>query len=351
MAPKKRPADRHDDDSEPASKRGSGAAAGAASGTGAGASAVASSKHSDALTCPACLELFEYPVDLGCGHTMCEHCLKEWLGGSQKGKVCPTCNRTVQTGNVKNIALEAIIDGMIESMPQEEKQSELDRRLGLAAVHARPGRMAALLQMGANMNTHHSTVLKLATCIGTPLWIYAAHGTPDHAECAKLLLLKGASIHPVTLFNACVHVRSGWRGVIVMMLDKGARPTFVNPDGKNITCLALMLAHGVDAGLALRVIELGCPVKGRVEGRFTLLAAGGTPAVTVTNATVADMAAVRGWHRVFTAIIAGGGVVTSMTPAVKECIAAQWLEDHPDGIWKEQAGQGAGSGAGGGSAS
>ncbi|OXB79228.1 UNVERIFIED_CONTAM: hypothetical protein H355_013149 [Colinus virginianus] len=59
------------------------------------------------LTCPVCLEVFDSPVRVPCGHVFCTPCLQECL--KPKKPVCGVCRGALTAGN-KALDLERLIE-------------------------------------------------------------------------------------------------------------------------------------------------------------------------------------------------------------------------------------------------
>ncbi|XP_038148620.1 tripartite motif-containing protein 35-like [Cyprinodon tularosa] len=69
-------------------------------------------------TCPVCCDIFDDPVLLLCGHSFCQHCLKEWWRKS-KQRTCPVCKEIFQmTKPPRNLALK----NLSESLRQEKNK-------------------------------------------------------------------------------------------------------------------------------------------------------------------------------------------------------------------------------------
>ena len=47
------------------------------------------------LECPICLEIFQLPIVLVCGHTFCRHCIQQQKINSC---TCPTCRKPISWG-------------------------------------------------------------------------------------------------------------------------------------------------------------------------------------------------------------------------------------------------------------
>ncbi|KAM7145496.1 E3 ubiquitin-protein ligase TRIM39-like isoform 2-T2 [Macrochelys suwanniensis] len=52
-------------------------------------------------TCPICLEYFQDPVIIDCGHNFCRACIAQCWEGSATAASCPQCRETVQQGNLR----------------------------------------------------------------------------------------------------------------------------------------------------------------------------------------------------------------------------------------------------------
>ncbi|ELW68303.1 Tripartite motif-containing protein 65 [Tupaia chinensis] len=64
----------------------------------------------DKLTCAICLELFQEPVTLPCGHNFCEACIRKSWG--RCGKECPECRDPFPDGAElrRNVALSGVLE-------------------------------------------------------------------------------------------------------------------------------------------------------------------------------------------------------------------------------------------------
>lgn len=223
------------------------------------------------------------------------------------------CKVHIDKAPPRSVVLNGMVDELIQKMPAEGRQAELDRRLGLAAVHGRPGRMQELLRMGANVEAGHAAKVIDSEGTESALFICCYWGLASHAECARHLLEAGAAACPISLFNACASSAGEWQQAAKSMIEKGIEPTYVLDQHGELTALSCVLQYGLSAELALQLVEAGCPVDGRIEAKINLAAVGSSgpsKPVTLVNPTVADMAAERGWHDVFGAIIAKGGQVS-----------------------------------------
>lgn len=63
------------------------------------------------LQCCICNDVFNNPTRLGCGHTYCYNCIKEWM---DKSKICPTCRDTI---NKSEISRDLLAFNIIEEQP------------------------------------------------------------------------------------------------------------------------------------------------------------------------------------------------------------------------------------------
>eukprot|EP01063_Lacrimia_lanifica_P003210 TRINITY_DN11701_c0_g1_i1.p1 TRINITY_DN11701_c0_g1~~TRINITY_DN11701_c0_g1_i1.p1 ORF type:complete len:631 (+),score=179.61 TRINITY_DN11701_c0_g1_i1:127-2019(+) len=69
----------------------------------------------DALTCPLCLELYEVPCVLPCGHTVCRGCVMA-LGGEGSGLLCPTCKTPSGPVNPSQLPVNVGIERALASL-------------------------------------------------------------------------------------------------------------------------------------------------------------------------------------------------------------------------------------------
>ncbi|XP_040100518.1 tripartite motif-containing protein 65 isoform X2 [Oryx dammah] len=71
---------------------------------------MAAQQLEDKLTCPICLELYEEPVTLLCGHNFCGACIRDW--GGRRQKVCPECREPFPEGAElrRNVALSGVVE-------------------------------------------------------------------------------------------------------------------------------------------------------------------------------------------------------------------------------------------------
>ena len=77
------------------------------------------------LECPVCLEYFQTPKILPCGHTYCDHCLKSIIKDSEL--TCPECNQVHKGILIGRLPRNYILDKVIES--HKNFDFELSNRL------------------------------------------------------------------------------------------------------------------------------------------------------------------------------------------------------------------------------
>ncbi|XP_077407348.1 E3 ubiquitin-protein ligase TRIM35-like [Vanacampus margaritifer] len=64
------------------------------------------SRVEDDLKCPTCLEIFQDPVFLPCGHSFCRACVQQWWQEKRDGS-CPACRKKCRSEDVpSNLALK-----------------------------------------------------------------------------------------------------------------------------------------------------------------------------------------------------------------------------------------------------
>ena len=74
------------------------------------------------LQCTICSELFVNAVTLGCSHSFCKLCLKQW---KNKQKTCPICRKKISV-EAKSIVLDNYIDKIIDLLPSEIREKRKD---------------------------------------------------------------------------------------------------------------------------------------------------------------------------------------------------------------------------------
>ncbi|XP_046464416.1 E3 ubiquitin-protein ligase rnf8-A-like [Daphnia pulex] len=69
------------------------------------------------LQCGICSELMVFATSLNCGHTFCQHCVREW----KKNEVeCSICRAPITTEG-RNPFVDDVIDAMVSSLSEEAK--------------------------------------------------------------------------------------------------------------------------------------------------------------------------------------------------------------------------------------
>ncbi|XP_048771018.2 uncharacterized protein LOC125677087 isoform X2 [Ostrea edulis] len=77
------------------------------------------------LSCPICLELYDYPIMLPCLHSFCVGCLRELADGNTATTIaCPQCRRDVQvpSGGVENFPKNFSLANNVKKVKQQEEQ-------------------------------------------------------------------------------------------------------------------------------------------------------------------------------------------------------------------------------------
>ncbi|XP_015279137.1 PREDICTED: zinc finger protein RFP-like [Gekko japonicus] len=78
--------------------------------------------------CPICLQYFENPVTIDCGHNFCQACIAQCWGESNSTASCPQCGETVQKRNFKPNQPLANITEIIKKY-QEGERAEGDKQI------------------------------------------------------------------------------------------------------------------------------------------------------------------------------------------------------------------------------
>uniref|UniRef100_A0A8C2JAC5 Tripartite motif containing 65 n=1 Tax=Cyprinus carpio TaxID=7962 RepID=A0A8C2JAC5_CYPCA len=88
----------------------------------------------DHMQCTICLDLFNCPVTIPCGHTFCKACISKFWDGMGKDFHCPFCKNSFNTRPElnRNVSLS-----MITEMPASHSPAETDVSAG-ASVHTEP---------------------------------------------------------------------------------------------------------------------------------------------------------------------------------------------------------------------
>ncbi|KAJ0060736.1 hypothetical protein NL108_017920 [Boleophthalmus pectinirostris] len=93
------------------------------------------SRSEDDLTCPTCMNIFNNPVLLSCGHSSCSDCLQRWWR-EKRAQNCPVCRAKCTTANPpRNLALKNLCETFLQE--QEKKTDPLELREKLSALKLR----------------------------------------------------------------------------------------------------------------------------------------------------------------------------------------------------------------------
>uniref|UniRef100_A0A452IHL1 Tripartite motif containing 58 n=1 Tax=Gopherus agassizii TaxID=38772 RepID=A0A452IHL1_9SAUR len=80
----------------------------------------------DEASCPICLEYFNDPVTLDCGHNFCRACITRCWEGSDTDVFCPCCMEIFPQGNFQaNRQLGTLVDLIIRQLKDEQQQAKL----------------------------------------------------------------------------------------------------------------------------------------------------------------------------------------------------------------------------------
>ncbi|XP_033840772.2 E3 ubiquitin-protein ligase TRIM35-like [Periophthalmus magnuspinnatus] len=87
------------------------------------------SRSEDDLTCPTCMNIFNNPVLLSCGHSSCSECLQRWWK-ENKMKNCPLCRARCTTANPpRNLALKNLCETFLQEQEKKANPDELREKL------------------------------------------------------------------------------------------------------------------------------------------------------------------------------------------------------------------------------
>jgi len=83
------------------------------------------------LECGICLDLYERPVTLACGHSLCEGCAKRMVGTEKNGSACIRCAhcraKTRWKSGKANLKVNIALQNMVERLKKAQKQEEKER--------------------------------------------------------------------------------------------------------------------------------------------------------------------------------------------------------------------------------
>merc|ERR1711933_44809 len=88
-------------------------------------------KLTDHVMCPICmLTIYKCVATMPCFHNFCSSCCSEWMACRPKSRPCPVCCQKV-TGVIKNHAMDAVIETIIEACPElarsDEEMRDMDK--------------------------------------------------------------------------------------------------------------------------------------------------------------------------------------------------------------------------------
>uniref|UniRef100_K7FI33 TRI27 protein n=1 Tax=Pelodiscus sinensis TaxID=13735 RepID=K7FI33_PELSI len=79
----------------------------------------------DTASCPICLDYFNEPVTLDCGHNFCRACICRWWEGATSAVSCPFCLEVFPQGNFRaNRQLEALVNLIVKRLKGENEQAK-----------------------------------------------------------------------------------------------------------------------------------------------------------------------------------------------------------------------------------
>ncbi|XP_075770160.1 zinc finger protein RFP-like isoform X2 [Pelodiscus sinensis] len=79
----------------------------------------------DTASCPICLDYFNEPVTLDCGHNFCRACIRRWWEGAAAAVSCPFCLEVFPQGNFRaNRQLEALVNLIVKRLKGENEQAK-----------------------------------------------------------------------------------------------------------------------------------------------------------------------------------------------------------------------------------
>ncbi|XP_013855819.1 tripartite motif-containing protein 65 [Austrofundulus limnaeus] len=131
--------------------------------------------QNSSLTCVICLECFNYPVTIPCGHTFCKDCISMYWDTKSKSNIgpqCPFCNEQFSTRPSlnRNTSL-SVLSEAAHSSASSCRQPEVRAGEGLTATllcprhkkpfvyYCRQDKMPVCCQCGIAECKHHETVL------------------------------------------------------------------------------------------------------------------------------------------------------------------------------------------------
>lgn len=245
------------------------------------------------LQCPVCLEVFEQPAVLACGHTHCLGCINKLPTDASGGKKkCPECRSVIEQSPKVAFATAKIVDIYLAALPLQQRQLELDRRLRSAFEEfqsLRP-RVVTLLELGA-VGTHDmlaklvnfgavggnadtASIRKEAGWIALALVRSGVKAVAHDLAGATVAHRREAHLDALQVGMAGAHGVGSqvWRGVCIAMINSGATPTHFE-QSSGFSTLWPAIESG-DEKLCLSYIDAGADSAGAFRNRaFVSLAA------------------------------------------------------------------------------
>ncbi|KAJ7313855.1 hypothetical protein JRQ81_005611 [Phrynocephalus forsythii] len=103
------------------------------------------------ITCSICLEPFDDPVSIDCGHNFCRECLSaHWSGYSHNGYCCPECRHPCSPERMKP---DTRLKGLVEKIGQLPLPEEFEKKLEIPEPQSQMGHPVELvgLDEGGNL--------------------------------------------------------------------------------------------------------------------------------------------------------------------------------------------------------
>jgi len=158
----------------------------------------------DDITCSICLDFFNLPVSLACGHTYCQDCITVYR---QRSSLCPLCKADMS--NLGNYKPNKIIEQIIERLTGETVKEDLTKKIEFIEQNLEHERLQMFhLVKDRRDNLRQQLVEVLAQCLN-----YNATITPggDTAKGSTLQVPSRRSVGDTplqkgkTIFNDQMH--------------------------------------------------------------------------------------------------------------------------------------------------